>query len=76
MFIVLMHIHNVNSFLQGMAEAGKMNCKQPSHGRTKPPDGAHQMTARTGQAAPPPHQASGTRGQHCSEGIPLVIGLV
>lgn len=63
-------------FLQGMVEEGKMNCKQPSHGEMKPPDGAHQMMARAGQAAPPSHQASGTRGQHHSEDNPSVIELV
>lgn len=57
-------------FLQGMAEEGKMNGKQPSRGQTKPPDGAHQMMARAGQAAPPSHQTSGARGQHRSEDIP------
>lgn len=53
-----------------MAEEGKMNGKQPSRGQTKPPDGAHQMMARAGQAAPPSHQTSGARGQHRSEDIP------
>jgi len=57
-------------FLQAMAEAGKMNCKQPSHGQKKPPDSAHQLVARAGQAAPAAHQLSETQGQHHSEDIP------